>query len=254
MSLTRFRKLENYRVFELLIALMLKWSPWLGTFEKPTVSPTGSCSLALPDTTLCMNVSSCVTYWVIDLEVIDHMIPTSQIFHSYNLCPSNKKFLVANESIATVARVRDIYISPTIILKDVLHEQGSGNEIGLAKERNDFYHLEAQEFKKKNLSFSLRLDISKFHCDLYELAKQIHVPFPFSNERSVHPFDLVHNDVVIPNYFNQAFFTYFTSQGMIHGSSYVNTPQQNGIAERKNSHLLDTTKALLFQGDVLKSY
>ncbi|RDX72979.1 hypothetical protein CR513_47470, partial [Mucuna pruriens] len=28
--------------------------------------------------------------------------------------------------------------------------------------------------------------------------------------------------------------TYFTSQGIIHDSSYANTPQQNGVAERKN--------------------
>lgn len=48
--------------------------------------------------------------------------------------------------------------------------------------------------------------------------------------------------------------TYFTSQGIIHDSSCVNTPQQNGVAERKNGHLLNTTRALLFQGDVPKSY
>ncbi|RVX08315.1 Retrovirus-related Pol polyprotein from transposon RE1 [Vitis vinifera] len=34
----------------------------------------------------------------------------------------------------------------------------------------------------------------------------------------------------------------------------VNTPQQNGVAERKNGHLLNTTRALLFQGNVPKSY
>nr|CAN70958.1 hypothetical protein VITISV_028020 [Vitis vinifera] len=37
----------------------------------------------------------------------------------------------------------DIYITPTLILKNVLHEQGSGRRIGLAKERSGLYHLES---------------------------------------------------------------------------------------------------------------
>lgn len=32
---------------------------------------------------------------------------------------------------------------------------------------------------------------------------------------------------------------YLTSQGIIYKSSCVDTPQQNGLAERKNCHLLD---------------
>ena len=54
--------------------------------------------------------------------------------------------------------------------------------------------------------------------------------------------------------FNQILSPYFQSQGILHDSSCVNTPQQNGVAERKNGHLLNTTRALLFQGNVSKSY
>ena len=82
---------------------------------------------------------------------------------------------MANGSLATVAGFGDIYITPTLILKNVLHvpkllailisiqklthdlkfyaiffpsycnfqEQGLGRRIGLAKERNDLYHLES---------------------------------------------------------------------------------------------------------------
>ena len=55
-------------------------------------------------------------------------------------------------------------------------------------------------------------------------------------------------------YFNQVLSPYFQSQGIIHDSSCVNTPQQNKVAERKNGHLLNITRALLFQGNVPKSY
>ena len=53
---------------------------------------------------------------------------------------------------------------------------------------------------------------------------------------------------------NQILSPYFQKQGIIHESSCVNTSQQNGVAERKNRHLLNVTQALLFQGNVPKSY
>ena len=43
------------------------------------------------------------------------------------------------------------------------------------------------------------------------------------------------------DYFNKILSTYFQLQGILHDSSCVNTPQQNGVAERKNEHLLNTT-------------
>ena len=56
------------------------------------------------------------------------------------------------------------------------------------------------------------------------------------------------------DYFNQILSPYFQSQGILHKSSCVNTPQKNGVAKRKNGHLLNTTRALLFQGNVPKFY
>ncbi|KAJ9685136.1 hypothetical protein PVL29_017248 [Vitis rotundifolia] len=56
------------------------------------------------------------------------------------------------------------------------------------------------------------------------------------------------------DYFNQTLSPYFQSQGILHDSSCVNTLQQNGVAERKKGHLFNTTRALLFQGNVPKSY
>ena len=56
------------------------------------------------------------------------------------------------------------------------------------------------------------------------------------------------------DYFNQILSPYFQSQGILHDLSCVNTPQQNGVVEMKNRHLLNTTQVLLFQGNVPKSY
>ena len=41
---------------------------------------------------------------------------------------------------------------------------------------------------------------------------------------------------------------------MIHQSSCTNTPQQNGVAERKNRHLLDTARSILFYVQAPKPY
>lgn len=47
---------------------------------------------------------------------------------------------------------------------------------------------------------------------------------------------------------------FFQKEVIIHESSCVNTPQQNGIAERRNDLLLDITRSLLFHKKVPKQY
>ena len=55
-------------------------------------------------------------------------------------------------------------------------------------------------------------------------------------------------------YFSDSFNTYMTAHGIIHQSSCVDTSSQNGVAERKNRHLLETARALLFQNHVPKHF
>jgi len=46
-------------------------------------------------------------------------------------------------------------------------------------------------------------------------------------------------------YMNRDFHEYFQRTGLLYESSCSQTPQQNGVAERKNRHILETTRALL---------
>lgn len=47
---------------------------------------------------------------------------------------------------------------------------------------------------------------------------------------------------------------FLTSQGILHQTSCVGTPQQNGIVERKHRHLLEVSWALLLQSKVPIEY
>ena len=54
------------------------------------------------------------------------------------------------------------------------------------------------------------------------------------------------------DYFNKVLETFLNEQGILHQSSCSDTPEQNGIAERKNKHLLEVVRAMIFYMNVLK--
>ena len=47
---------------------------------------------------------------------------------------------------------------------------------------------------------------------------------------------------------------YLSSHGIVHQTSYVGTPQQNGISKRKNRDLLEKTRALMLHMNTLKNF
>ncbi|GJZ41104.1 retrovirus-related pol polyprotein from transposon TNT 1-94 [Tanacetum coccineum] len=55
-------------------------------------------------------------------------------------------------------------------------------------------------------------------------------------------------------YFSETFQSYMLQHGILHESSCVYKPAQNGVAELKNHHLLEVARALLFQMAVPKPF
>ena len=51
-------------------------------------------------------------------------------------------------------------------------------------------------------------------------------------------------------FFNSTLEQFFLKKDIVHQSSCTNTPQQNGIVERKNRYLLKIARALLFATNV----
>jgi hypothetical protein len=53
-------------------------------------------------------------------------------------------------------------------------------------------------------------------------------------------------------YVNNAFGAYISDHGIVHQTTCPGTPPQNGVAERKNRHLLEVARSLMFQMNVPK--
>ena len=51
-------------------------------------------------------------------------------------------------------------------------------------------------------------------------------------------------------YFSAPFTSFMSHHGILHQSSCAHTPQQNGVAERKNRHLVETARTLLLHSHV----
>ena len=53
-------------------------------------------------------------------------------------------------------------------------------------------------------------------------------------------------------YFIKVLETFSNEKGILHQSSCSNTPKQNAIAERKNKHLLEVPRAMMFYMNIPK--
>jgi hypothetical protein len=53
-------------------------------------------------------------------------------------------------------------------------------------------------------------------------------------------------------YVNHVFQTFFQTHGIVHQTTCPQTPEQNGVSERKNRHLLDMARSILFSAHMPK--
>ena len=51
-------------------------------------------------------------------------------------------------------------------------------------------------------------------------------------------------------YFSAPFTSFMSQHGILHQSSCAHIPQQNGVVERKNRHLIETVRTLLLHSNV----
>ncbi|RVX15359.1 Retrovirus-related Pol polyprotein from transposon TNT 1-94 [Vitis vinifera] len=141
---------------------------------------------------------------------------------------------------------------------------------------NRLGHPSLSKFQKMVPRFST---LSLLPCESCQLGKHTRVSFPKRlNNRAKSPFELVHTDVWGPcrtastlgfqyfvtfiddysrctcdnarEYFSAQFTSFMSHHGILHQSSCAHTPQQNGVAERKNRHLVETARTLLLHSHI----
>ncbi|WZZ20679.1 hypothetical protein YC2023_122066 [Brassica napus] len=105
-------------------------------------------------------------------------------------------------------------------------------------------------------------------CEACILGKHCRTVFQKSTTVYDNCFDLIHSDVwTAPclsrdsyksdnggEYTSHAFKQDLSQHGILHQTSCPYTPQQNGVAERKNRHLMEVARSLMFQSNVPKRF
>ncbi|XP_019172827.1 PREDICTED: uncharacterized protein LOC109168244 [Ipomoea nil] len=92
--------------------------------------------------------------------------------------------------------------------------------------------------------------LSSLECESCQFGKHSRTSFP---ERKFHneiknqfgvSIKILRSDNA-SEYFNTPLSTFLDSEGILHESSCPDTPQQNGVSERKNRHLVETARTML---------
>ncbi|XP_075633738.1 uncharacterized protein LOC142606240 [Castanea sativa] len=165
------------------------------------------------------------TDWILDSGAIDHMVHSLTFFTSITSIVQISVRL-PNGDIAKVTHIGIMQLSPTLTLENDLQ---LWNMIGLGRKQGGLYTLQSNLLDRLPTCVSNAL--SKFSS-------------AFSH------FKLPNKIIRSDNGPEFALNSFYDSKGIMHQLSYVETPQQNSVVERKHQHLLTVARALRFQANL----
>ncbi|RVW80264.1 Retrovirus-related Pol polyprotein from transposon RE2 [Vitis vinifera] len=226
------------------------------------------------------NASACLTHtsslgpWILDSGASDHLSGNKDLFSSITTTSDLPTVTLANGS-QTVAKGIGLALPlPSLPLTSVLYtpecpfnlisiskitrtlncsitfsdkfvtlqDRSTGKTIGIGRESQGLYHLTSDSSPAVCISTDAPLLIHNRlgHPSLSKFQKMV----PRFSHFVVASVDNARE------YFSAQFTSFMSHHGILHQSSCAHTPQQNGVAERKNRHLVETARTLLLHSHV----
>ncbi|RVW70944.1 Retrovirus-related Pol polyprotein from transposon RE1 [Vitis vinifera] len=222
------RRTQWYRVTWSLLALPMAQSSDSPLPQPPSSSASQAsiASVAQPG-----NASACLTHtsslgpWILDSGASDHLSGNKDLFSSITTTSALPTVTLANGS-QTVAKGIGLALPCLLYLSllsfILLNDRSTGKTIGIGRESQGLYHLTSDSSPAVCISTDAPLLIHNRlgHPSLSKFQKMVLV-FPLCRRFR---------------------------------SSCAHTPQQNGVAERKNRHLVETARTLLLHNSSLPSF
>ncbi|RVW79609.1 Retrovirus-related Pol polyprotein from transposon TNT 1-94 [Vitis vinifera] len=141
-----------------------------------------------------------------------------------------------------------------------LQDRSTGKTIGIGRESQGLYHLTSDSSPAVCISTDAPLLIHSRlgHPSLSKFQKMVLV-FPLCRRfRKFYAEIQTQFNISIRvlrsdnarEYFSAPFTSFMSHHGILHQSSCAHTPQQNGVAERKNRHLVETARTILLHSNI----
>ncbi|RVW82011.1 Retrovirus-related Pol polyprotein from transposon RE1 [Vitis vinifera] len=189
--------------------------------------------------------------WIVDTGASDHMTGDAAILQNYKPSNGHSSVHIADGSKSKIAGTGSIKLTKDLYLDSVLHVPNLDcNLLSISKLARDLQCVTKfypnlcvfQDLKSGKMIGSAELCSGLYLLSCGQFSNQV-------SQASCVQSQILKSDNA-KEYFTSSLSTYLQNHGIIHISSCVDTPQQNGVAERKNRHLLEVARCLMFSSNV----
>ncbi|RVX10421.1 Retrovirus-related Pol polyprotein from transposon TNT 1-94 [Vitis vinifera] len=197
------------------------------------------------------------TTWIMDSGASDHMTGNLMVFHEYTPCHNNSSVRIADGTLSRVFGTGSVIISKDITLHSVLYvPKLDCNLLSISRLTQDLncvtkFLPHMCEFQALNSGKRIG------NAEVFLMKKKSEVREIFENFNNMVQTQFQAKIQVLRTdnareYYHNILGSYLLENGIVHQSSCIDTLQQNGVAKRKNRHLMEVARSLMIASNVPK--